>query len=433
MSEHFHQSLVSLADELRGGRLSLPEYLDWLHGYFDAREPEVLAFLPEQNRFERLQREAEALVARFPDPGSRPPLFGVTFGVKDIFHADGFVTQAGSRLPSSDLRGPQAASVTALKRAGALILGKTITTEFAYFAPGPTRNPHNPAHTPGGSSSGSAAAVGAGLCPLALGTQTIGSIIRPAAFCGVVGFKPTYGRISAAGVIPLSTSLDHIGFFTPDAASATLVASVLVQDWQAASHSGQPPVLGIPEGPYLDKASAAGLAAFQATCDALAAAGVDVRAVPAMPDFADIYERHNRLMAGEAARFHANWFSRFADLYHARTAELIQRGQTVSDEALDADRAGRDALHDQLSGLMAEHGLDAWVCPSAVGTAPAGLESTGDPVMNLPWTHAGMPVLNLPAGFSTEGLPLGLQIVARRGADEALLAWGETLAARLPA
>ena len=177
--------------------------------------------------------------------------------MKDIFHVKGFLTRAGSGLPVDLLTGPEAESVTQLKQAGALILGKTVTTEFAYFAPGPTRNPRNPAHTPGGSSSGSAAAVGAGLCPLALGTQTIGSILRPASFCGVVGFKPSFGRISSAGVIPFAVSLDHIGFFTQDVAGATLAAAVLCKNWgdeeartrgdgEAKELLNYRPVLGVP-------------------------------------------------------------------------------------------------------------------------------------------------------------------------------------------
>ncbi len=172
---------------------------------FEKRELLVKAFLPEEGRFDRLRQEAESLLARYPHIDDRPPLFGMLVGVKDIFHVDGFTTQAGSHLPSAVLQGAQARSVTLLQRAGALILGKTVTTEFAYFSPGPTRNPHNPEHTPGGSSSGSAAAVAAGLCPLALGTQTIGSIIRPAAFCGVVGLKPGCDRISRDGGDPAFT------------------------------------------------------------------------------------------------------------------------------------------------------------------------------------------------------------------------------------
>src|SRR5215208_1409047 len=202
-----------LIESLRSGELALPEYLAKLQAWFLEREPSVLAFVLEENRFERLQREAEALLSRFPDPENRSSLFGMVVGVKDNIHVDGFITRAGTRLPVAEIQGSEAESITKLKNAGALILGKTVTTEFAYFEPGPTRNPYNPEHTPGGSSSGSAAAVGAGLCPLALGTQTIGSVIRPAAYCGAVAFKATYDRVSRSGVIPLSPSLDHVGLF----------------------------------------------------------------------------------------------------------------------------------------------------------------------------------------------------------------------------
>ena len=214
---------------------ALLAYLGDLEARFEKREPDVLAYVPEDRRFERLQREARALLVEYPEAAKRPKLFGVPVGVKDIFHVDGFVTRAGSEVPVALLQGTEAESVRRLKEAGALIMGKTVTTEFAYFAPGPTRNPHNPAHTPGGSSSGSAAAVGAGLCPLALGTQTIGSITRPAAFSGVVGYKPTYDRISRAGVVPLSPSVDHIGVFGRDVNWVASAAAVLVEAWDSAA------------------------------------------------------------------------------------------------------------------------------------------------------------------------------------------------------
>src|SRR5436305_13057726 len=213
-----------MSDELKG--------LDAAEARYAEREPEVRAFLPEEGRFGRLRREARELHERWPDPEKRPPLFGMLVGVKDIIHVDGFETRAGSRLPPKVLRGREAPCVTALKKAGALILGKTVTTEFAYFAPGPTRNPRNLEHTPGGSSSGSAAAVAAGLCAVALGTQTIGSILRPAAFCGVVGFKPSRTQVARSGMIALAPSLDEVGFFTRRVEPARLVASALCERWR---------------------------------------------------------------------------------------------------------------------------------------------------------------------------------------------------------
>jgi Asp-tRNA(Asn)/Glu-tRNA(Gln) amidotransferase A subunit family amidase len=243
-----------LTAQLRTKESAIQAYLEWLQARFESIEPELLAFLPEVNRFERLHADAEQLTDQYPNPKQRPLVFGLPLGVKDIFHVSGFKTQAGSKLPPKVLGGDQASCVGALRAAGGLILGKTVTTEFAYFAPGPTRNPHHPMHTPGGSSSGSAAAVAAGLAPLALGTQTIGSINRPAAFCGTVGYKPTYARISAQGVIPLSPSLDHIGYFTPDAASAAWIAPLLVDNWDKADLEHKNLRLAIPTGPYMDNA-----------------------------------------------------------------------------------------------------------------------------------------------------------------------------------
>ena len=298
------------------------------------REEAIKALVPEERRFERLGREAESMLDRYPQANDRPPLFGVLVGVKDVFHVDGFVTQAGSRLPSDVLRGAQARSVTRLKNAGALILGKTVTTEFAYFSPGPTHNPRNPEHTPGGSSSGSAAAVAAGYCHLALGTQTIGSITRPAAYCGVVGVKPSYDRVSRDGVIALSPSLDHVGFFTQGAAAAKRVAPYLYENWNDSERALPAPVLGIPEGRYLEFASAYALERFEATCKVLSDAGYKLERVRTMPDFLQIRARHDLVMAAEAARIHTQWFMKYESLYSPKTADLIRRGQAVSNERL---------------------------------------------------------------------------------------------------
>lgn len=419
-------SLTVIASELRSGGWSLLDYLAALEQRFNEREPAVLAFVAEDGRFPRLHQQAKDLLTQYPNPADRPALFGIPLGVKDIFQVEGFTTQAGSQLPTDLLQGSEAPSVTALRQAGALILGKTVTTEFAYFGPGPTRNPHNPAHTPGGSSSGSAAAVGAGIAPLTFGTQTIGSVNRPAAFCGAVGYKPTYNRIDKAGVLPLSVSLDHVGCFTNDVAGMELVAGLLCQHWQLVV-TEKKPVLGIPEGLYLQRASAKGRKHFRQWCRRLHDAGFVVKSVEAMPDFDKIYERHNLIVAAEAARFHEAWFAEHAGKYHPKTAELIQRGQKISDNQLKKAVAGRAALRETLIQQMDKYGLDLWLSPPALGAAPTGLDSTGDPVMNLPWTHAGLPTLTLPAGKNKAGLPLGLQLTGRWFGDEAMLSFASQI------
>src|SRR5687768_7900741 len=424
----------SLIEDLSSGHLLFPEFLAQVEAHFMEREPAILAFLPEEDRFGRLHEDAETLVLSYPDLITRPSLFGALVGVKDIFHIEGFITQAGSRLPSALLQGTEAKSVTRLKEAGSLIFGKTVTTEFAYFFPGPTRNPHNPEHTPGGSSSGSAAAVAAGFCHLALGTQTIGSIIRPAAFCGVVGFKPTYDRISREGVIPLSPSLDHIGLFTSDVETAKRAAVVLIGDWRPVLNevegletTDRKPTLGIPEGPYLASASDYALARFNAICDSLTESGYELRRAPVMDDFQEIRNRHDVIMSAEAAQVHANWFDKYSDLYSAKFTELIKRGQSVTNDQLRTAFEYSDKFRDQITRAMIDNNIDLWISPPTIGPAPKGLDSTGDPVMCLPWTQIGFPAINLPAGKNDQGLPMGLQVVGKWNMDEALLAWAVDL------
>jgi Asp-tRNA(Asn)/Glu-tRNA(Gln) amidotransferase A subunit family amidase len=407
--------------------MDLIDRIERTRARFEALEPSIRAFLPEHGRFDRLRREALSLCDRYPDPDARPPLFGVLVGVKDLFHVDGFPTRAGSRLPPSEMHGPEAESVSRLRHAGALIVGKTVTTEFAHSAPGPTRNPHNTRHTPGGSSSGSAAAVAAGFCDVALGTQTIGSVIRPAAFCGVVGLKSTYGRISTRGVIPLAPSLDHVGCFAIDVPTVSRAAQVLYTRW----HEDPPPsrgrVLGIPEGPYLDRITADTMAWFERVCDALIAAGCELRSVPVMADYSGVCARHHLILEAEAARSHAAWFDQYEDLYGAQIADLIRRGRSITDRDLQSALDNQTAFRSELGRQMIDSHIDAWISPSTIGPAPEGLETTGDPVMNLPWTHAGLPAINLPAGTHRDGLPMGVQIVGRLQGDETLLAHAEAL------
>ncbi len=418
--------LAATARLLRGGELALVTYLDRLEARFRDREPQVLAFLPESGRFERLRREAVELERRFPNPAGRPPLYGIALGVKDVFRVAEMPTHAGSRLPAELFAGPEAASVSILRAAGALVLGKTVSTEFAYFAPGPTRNPHAPDRTPGGSSSGSAAGVAAGLCALALGTQTIGSLIRPGSFCGVVAFKPSYERIDRAGLVPLAPSLDHVGFFTADAEGAELAARLLLQGFRD-SEPGRAPRLAIPTGPYLERASPEARQHLDEVAGKLAVAGCTLREAAALADFGDVERRHRAIVAAEAAQVHAPWFDAHRELYAPQTVELIERGRQIAAGDLREALADRARLRAELAEKLRCADCDLWLTPGAPGPAPRGLQATGDPAMNLPWTFAGLPALGLPAGRSAAGLPLGVQLVAGFGEDEALLAWGRVL------
>jgi Asp-tRNA(Asn)/Glu-tRNA(Gln) amidotransferase A subunit family amidase len=418
--------LATIADELRNGALTLHDMVDAACDRIEAIEPIIQSLVPEVGRRERLHREANALLARYPAPGKRPPLFGMLVGIKDIFHVDGFVTRAGTTVPPETFAGTQARVAANLVDAGALILGKTVTTEFAYFEPGPTRNPHNPEHTPGGSSSGSAAAVAAGLCPLAVGTQTIGSVIRPAAFCGLVGFKPTLDRLPTQGVVYFSPTVDHTGLFTQDTAGMIVAASVLLAGWRSlpfALRSESPPVVAIPDGPYLAQGEPEALAAFEEQTLHLAVNGWQVQRIPMFADIAELNALHRRLAFAEFARGQAERYAQYAAHYRPRTAEIIHLGAVVTDEQLLSLREHCLQLRTDLTNIMDSEGIDAWITPAATGPAPAGIHATGDPNMNLPWTHAGMPAITVPAGRAANGLPLGMQLVARFDADEELLLW----------
>ena len=416
---------------LRSGEAELIAHVQTVCDRIDAEDPLIQALLPEPARRQRLTREAEALLASFPDSAARPSLFGLLVGVKDFFRVDGFPTKAGSKLPAALFDGAESEVVTLLKQNGALIAGKTVTTEFAYFQPGPTRNPRNPEHTPGGSSSGSAAGVAAGFFPLALGTQTIGSVIRPAAFCGIIGFKPSYDRIPTSEMLFFSRSVDHVGLFSQDVATMQLACSALCDSWDGSK--GAPPqglpALAVPDGPYLDEAEEAGRQHFEATLDRLAAEGFRIERVPFFPDYADLKRRHRRLTAVEVAQVHKHWYREYSDRYSVHMHEIMRTGATVSDEERDDIRADQLRLRHAMDGALLSAGADLWVAPAATGPAPKGIHATGNPIMNLPWTNVGVPALSIPTGETVDGLPLAVQFCAPFGADERLLAWGEAIEA----
>ena len=416
---------------LRNGEAELIAHVQTVCDRIDAEDPLIQALLPEPARRQRLTREAEALLARFPDPARRPSLFGLLVGVKDFFRVDGFPTKAGSKLPAALFEGAESKVVTLLKQNGALVAGKTVTTEFAYFQPGPTRNPRNPEHTPGGSSSGSAAGVAAGFFPLALGTQTIGSVIRPAAFCGIIGFKPSYDRIPTSEMLFFSKSVDHVGLFSQDVATMRLACSALCDSWE--DSKGAPPqglpALAVPDGPYLDEAEEAGRQHFEATLDRLAAEGFRIERIPFFPDYADLNRSHRRLTAVEVAQVHKQWYREYSDRYSVHMHEIMRTGATISDEERDDIRADQLRLRHAMEEALLSAGADLWVAPAATGPAPLGIHATGNPIMNLPWTNAGVPALSIPTGETEDGLPLAVQFCAPFGADERLLAWGEAIEA----
>lgn len=413
--------LAPYAAALGDGSTDLDSTLDEALARAATLEPTLRALLPEPARAARLRAEAAALGITAPEPGLRPPLWGVPVGIKDIIAVDGFETRAGSALPAEAFAMPEAAVVQRLRQAGALIFGKTVTAEFASYGPGPTTNPHSPVHTPGGSSSGSAAGVAAGYFPLAIGSQTGGSIIRPAAYCGIVGFKPSYGRIPLDGVVYHAPSVDTLGPFAQDVDGITLAASVLLEGWRAGVALDRLPVLAVPEGAYLDQVESAALAAFEASVARLEEGGIAVRRIPFLEDAAQVLERHVWLMQYEFREQHLERFARWGSLYTGVSAGLFDEAGRVTPAQHLAGVEGRIELRARVATLFASEGIDALIAPATLGPAPLGLRSTGAPTMNSPWTHAGVPAVTLPAG-AVDGLPVGLQLVGRFEADEELLA-----------
>lgn len=425
--------LAPHAAALREGVIDLHAEIDRALARIDRFDPRVRAFLPESGRRDRVHAAAEALAQRHPDVATRPPLFGVLVGVKDIFAVDGLPTRAGSALPPEEFASlPQGPAISRLVEAGAIILGKTVSTEFAYFDAGATTNPHHARHTPGGSSSGSGAAVASGMAPLAIGSQTVGSVLRPAAYVGVVGYKGTYDRVSTEGAVAYSLSVDHVGWFTQGVAGARLVAAAVLSGWRAETlPPAALPVLGVPDGPYLAQAEPATLAAFEAGLAVLAARGVTIRRVPMFADIEAINTRHRLLATAEFGDAHAARFLRWGSMYRSGSASLFDAAQRVTPEQRAEGLAGRADLRDRLHAAMDRAAIDAWASPAAPGPAPRGLSSTGDPALNLPWTHAGVPAITIPAG-SVGGLPVGVQLAGRFGDDEALLQAAEAVEALLP-
>ena len=370
-------------------------------------------------------------------------LHGVPVGIKDIIDTADMPTENGSVLHAGRTPSRDAHVVTRLRGAGAVIMGKTVTTEFATRAPGKTRNPHNPAHTPGGSSSGSAAAVAAGMVPLALGSQTGGSTIRPASYCGVHGLKPTHGLISRRGMFQLSRSLDHVGLFARTIDDLALLLEVLVGHEEgdpdtrpracppyreiAAEEPPIPPMLGFVKTARWDEMEPDAREAFG---ELVAHLGDRVEEVELLA--LDAAEWQRIIMEAEmAVNLAREWATGRARLSPSLRARL-ESGHTVRAHDYLLARAGVPALVASLTELF-EQRYDALLTPATFGTAPAGLESTGDPAFCTLWTLTGMPAVSLPLMQGASGLPLGVQLVGPRDGDARLLRTGRWLTERVSA
>lgn len=392
----------------------------------------IAAEEPRVQAWEHLDPELCLAQARRADAtGRRGSLHGLPVGVKDVIDTADMPTARGSPLFAGRRPAADAACVAALRQAGAVILGKTVTTELAYYAPGKTRNPHDPSRTPGGSSSGSAAAVAAAMVPVALGTQTAGSLIRPASFCGVVGLKPSHGLLPLDGVSPFApVSLDTLGIFARSARDLPLLLSALGKPVAGAAPPARPRI-GLARTEAWPLAEPASREAVARAAAAFAAAGAEVEEAPEA--WAGLSQAQRTVMAFEAAAAWGETAAREGARLSPQFREIVAAGAAVAPAAYQEARALAAAARAHLPALFAR--FDLLLGASALGEAPPGLASTGDPAMNRIWTLLGLPCLSLPAGRGPAGLPVGVQLVGPPGGDELLLGlgrWAEAALARLP-
>ncbi len=430
---------VALRDRLSTGALRAVDLVEACLARIAELEPTVQAWawldgeyaLEQARRLDQLRQSGRAI----------GPLHGLPVGLKDIIDTKGIPTENGSPIDAGRVPAEDAWIVARLRAAGAIIMGKTVTTEGAYLHPNKTRNPHNPAHTPGGSSQGSAAAVAAGMVPLAVGTQTGGSIIRPASFCGVVGLKPSFGLIPRTGVLMQSPFLDTLGVFARSVDDCALVTDVL-SGYDPADRATEPrpaprlldvaqskvpvtPVFAFMKPPGWGRADPQMTAALEEVASLLGEQCFPVD-IPGLDDVAAIRARIN---FAEMAKCYYGLEKRGRAQMSAQMQAAMDDGKAILARDYIAALDWRDVINGALSAVFAR--CDAILCPAALGPAPEGLGSTGDAIFNGLWTLAGVPAVTLPVFVAENGLPMGLQLVGRRGEDARLLRTARWLATHL--
>ena len=440
----FPLGISEILRAFREGRATVQDYVASLSARIAAREPTIQAW--EWFEASRAMADAEERAGGIL---ADLPLYGIPVGVKDIINTRGMPTRMGSRIFQNNMPPNSAWVVRRLEALGGLVMGKTVTTEFAFRTPGKTRNPWNPAHTPGGSSSGSAAAVAAGFVPVAIGTQTLGSVIRPSAFCGVVGYKPSFGAISRNGIHPFAPTLDTVGVIARTVGDAAFFGACLMgQDARddatfiraplrllrvPLETLGQAPRLAVVRTPKWSVATEAQRTHFDECVAKLAAAGAAVKEVNLPRLFDGAWENVMVIMSREAVKSFAPVESRHRISLSPALIELLDRGHRTTPEQYAKARERREEYRQWFESMFER--FDAIVTIPAPGEAPEGLANTGDATFNSLWTQAGLPAVTLPSGRGPKGLPLGLQVVGRYRDDERALqvaAWVEKVIAFNP-
>ena len=415
------ESISWLRAAMKSGTLTSTALVERCLARIDAADKELRAWVSVDASGARADAvRADNELAR----GSmRGVLHGIPIGIKDIIDVAGTVTGAGSplRIKSEPLARRDAALVTALRRAGAIIIGKTVTTQFACFDPPPTRNPWAADRTPGGSSSGSSAAVAAGMVPAAIGSQTGGSITRPASYCGVCGMKPTFQTVSLDGVIPVAPSLDHPGPIARTVGDLRIMLQALTET--SCANAELPAMselkLGWLRGFFEDRIDPQLRRAVESTIESFASAGATIINVDVPREFSDVLIHHRRIMATEAAAWHRARFREHREDYGPCVASLIEEGLATRPEDYSTSKTHQQALTAAMAALF-QDSIDALLTPAATGPAP-DVATTGDPCMNSPWSYTGLPTVSFPIGLSTDQLPLAIQVAGPHRLDWQLL------------
>jgi aspartyl-tRNA(Asn)/glutamyl-tRNA(Gln) amidotransferase subunit A len=411
--------IAELQRDVRSGALSASALVERCLARIDAVDPAVQAWryvAHDSARAEADLLDREAKAGRF-----RGPLHGIPVGIKDIIDVAGITTLANSKTRADSAPATADADiVAALRLAGAVILGKTHTTEFAYLDPSPAGNPHNIVHTPGGSSSGSAAAVGAGTVPLALGTQTVASVNRPAAYCGIAAFKPSTQSTCTHGMTALAPAFDTVGFYGATTADAVALYEAVAPAFTASfDRAGGPRYKVVRlEDPTLESCDAEILKWVSDVATSIADAGHPVRAAASPEDMATLFETQRRVMQYEASRIYRALLDLPEDRVGPKLHEMIRIGLALSETTYCVDRTRLAAARATFWTAFAD--ADAILFPATPQTAPEGLASTGDPRYIGPWTALGGPIVTQPIGRHANGLPIGMLVCGRPGSDRAL-------------
>ena len=432
MAETHELSAAELARQIRDRKITPVEVAQSFLERMDALEPSLDAWVRVDR--ETVLSDAQQRQTELENGAATGPLHGVPIGIKDIYHIAGIPTTAGSKVYADYVPDETAVTIDLLRKAGAILLGKTVTTEFACLDPSRTKNPWNPAHTPGGSSSGSAVSVAARMCPIAMGSQTVGSVLRPASYNGIVGLKPTYGRVSRRGVVPVSWSLDTVGWMGRSVEDMALLLQVMAGpdeldpvasklpagDYLSDLESAKTPKIGLITSFFMEESDQETQQMTRAILDQLKSAGASVVDVTLPESFDTAFQDQLMIMGVEAAAFHKPMYEKQAADYRPKLREMLRQG--LETDAVTYTKALERRLRFSADMRVLAEQADVLLTPSTPTAPLADLTNTGDTRFQGPWTSCGLPTITLPTGLAKSGLPMGIQLIASPFEEVRLLA-----------